>query len=492
MSATDPQPAPQKWKLPGVRLFASGHYPGQPIPDWPPAKVDAIAAECKRLGPSGECMILPPAVLGHEENQDWLADTSLPAAGWIDPDSVRTEPDEEYPGHRVLVGDVVDVPDEVKKLLDDGKYKFGSAEFYQPLDDHGNRQGMTIRRFGLLGGGTIPNVKRLGPLPKPEPMAAAKFAEQDNRAVAMRPGESAVAFSERASPMDRTTTCTAIKAAMPNLSQATLDALSDDQLKELLMSVPTPPAAPVVPAATPPATPPAAAMAEPTRDEMIAACVAAGQDQAMCSAMSDADLKAAYDLLKPAPPAPVAAMGDCKKPDEVAAKMGEVLAKMKADQDEFHRFSEQQRREIKVAQVEPVCSDLVKSGLTPAFVNEWIKPQLLALDNTHAIHRFSEDGQQKSGTAFQAKLASAKNLSRLVAEGKVFVKFGEKIPGGGSAGESTPEAKKAAAMQRAKDHAATVGESAWKQTSFGSADGFVNKFGEVFDKNPDLAMKMIA
>lgn len=481
-TATEPQPAPQKWKLPGVRLFASGHYPGQPVPDWPPAKVDAIAAECKRLGPSGACMILPPAVLGHEENQDWLADTSLPAAGWIDPDSVRTEPDAEYPGHRVLIGDVVDVPDEVKKLLDDGKYKFGSAEFYQPLNDLGQRQGMTLRRFGLLGGGTIPNVKRLGMLPRPVLMPVAKFAEQ--KAGELRPGETVLAFSERVSPMDRTTTCTAIKTAMPNLSQATLDALSDDQLKELLMSVPTPPAAPVVPAA----------MAEPTRDEMIAALVAAGQDQAMLAAMPDAELKAAYDLIKP----PVAAMGDGEKPegeeekpDEVAAKMGEVLAKMKRDQAEFHRFSEQQRREIKAAKIEPVCNDLVKSGLTPAFVNEWIKPQLLGLDDTHAIHRFSEGGVEKSGTAFQAKLASAKNLSRLVAEGKVFVKFGEKLPGGGTAGESTPEAKKAAAIQKARDHAVTVGESAWKQTSFGSADGFVNKFGEVFDKNPETAMKML-
>ena len=56
----------------------------------------------------------------------------------------------------------------------------------------------------------------------------------------------------------------------------------------------------------------------------------------------------------------------------------------------------------------------------------------------------------------------------------------------------TPEAKKAAAMQKARDHAATIGATAWSQTSFGSADGFVNKFGETFDKNPDLAMKMIA
>lgn len=486
--AVETQPAPVMWKLPGVRLFASGHYPGQPIPDWPPAKVDAIAAECKRLGPGGVCMILPPAVLGHEENQDWLADTSLPAAGWVDPDSVHTIPDDEYPGHRVLIGDVVDVPEEVKILLDSGKYKFGSGEFYQPKDDFGRPQGMTLRRFGLLGGGTIPNVKRLGPLPKPVEMpgGVAKFGE--HASVAVRPGEVAVAFAERQS-MDRTQLIVAMKAGFPSVSQATLDILSDDQLKEFVMSVPAPttPAAPVVPA-VPPAV---ATMAEPTRDEMIAALVAAGQPQDVVAAWSDADVKAAYDLIKP----PVAALDDApkdkpddKKPDEVAAKMGEVLAKMKADQVEFHRFSEQQRRELKLAKVEPVCAKLIHDGFSPSIVNEWIKPQLLASDDTQAIHRFSEDGVQKSGTAFAMKLAAAKTLN----PAKCFVKLGEKIPGGGSGDAGTPEAKKAVAVQKAKEHAATIGDSTWKQTSFRSADGFVAAFGETFDKNPEVAMKMLA
>jgi len=498
-TATDTQPAPagQMWKLPGVRLFASGHYPGQPQPDWPPAKVRAIAAEAKRLGPSGVSLLIPPAVLGHEENQDWLEDTSLPAAGWVDPDSVKAEPDPEFPGHVILTGDIVDVPDKVKtEQLDTGAYKFGSVEFYTPKDDFGKPQGLTIRRFGLLGGGSIPNVKRLGPLPKPVPMpgGTAKFSEAGGagekfKTVAGDAVSFTLAFSERQS-MDRTACITAIKAAMPTVSQATLDALSDDQLKEFVAGLPQ-----QTPAAT------VVAAAEPTRDEMVAALVASGQDQATVAAMNDADLKAAFDLIKP----PVASMGDCKTgggggdPKDDTTKMSEAqkaiakqLADSKAALAELHRFNEQTKREAKAAQVEPVCNDLVKSGLTPAFVNEWIKPQLLALDNTHAIHRFSEGGVQKSGTAFQAKLASAKNLSRLVAEGKVFVKFGEKLPGGGTGDTSTPEAKKAAAVQKARDHAATIGATAWSQTSFGSADGFVNKFSETFDKNPDLAMKMIA
>lgn len=485
-TVTDTQPAPagQMWKLPGVRLFASGYYPGQPQPDWPPAKVRAIAAESKRLGPSGVSLLIPPAVLGHEEDQDWLEDTSLPAAGWVDPDTVKAEPDPEFPGHVILTGDIVDVPDKVKtEQLDTGAYKFGSVEFYTPKDDFGKPQGLTIRRFGLLGGGSTPNVKRLGPLPKPVPMpnGVAKFAEPTKTATVPRPGEGAIllAFSERQS-MDRTQLLDAIKAAMPGLSQAVCDAMTDDQLKELVANLPKP--AP---------TPTPVAMAEPTKDEMIASLVAAGQDQATVAAMNDADLKAAFDLIKP----PVAQMSDDEKKKQEAevAKMSEAqkaIAKQLADSQaalaEFHRFNEQVKREAKNAQIEPVCEGLIKSGLTPAFVDEWIKPQLLALDNTQAIHRFSEGGTTKVGTAFQLKLAAAKQLN----PAKCFVKFGEKLPGAGDG--STPEAKKAAAVQKARDHAATIGDSAWKQTSFGSVEGFVNTFSETFDKDPGLALKMIA
>jgi hypothetical protein len=425
-------------------------------------------------------MILPPAVLGHEENQDWLADTSLPAAGWVDPDSVKTIPDDEYPGHRVLIGDVVDIPDKVKvELLDTGMYKFGSVEFYQPKDDLGRPQNMTVRRFGLLGGGSIPNVKRLWAIPKAEPMLAAKFAEP----VTAKPGDTAftLAFSERQS-MDRTQLLAAIKAAMPGLSQATVDVMTDDQLKEFVANLPKPAPTPVV------------TMGESTPEEMAAALVAAGQDQAMVAAMKPEDLKAAFDLIKP----PVAQMSDDekKKQAEEVTKMSEAqkaAAKQLADSQaalaELHRFTEQVKRDAKVAQIEPACADLIKAGLTPAFVNEWIKPQLLALDNSHAIHRFSEDGATKSGTAFQAKLASAKNLVRLVKDGKVFVAFGEKLPGGGNT--ESPEAKKAAAIEKAKEHAATVGEAAWKSGSFGSGAGFVSYFAEQYDKNPANAMKML-
>jgi hypothetical protein len=218
-------------------------------------------------------------------------------------------------------------------------------------------------------------------------------------------------------------------------------------------------------------------MGESTPEEMAAALVAAGQDQAMVAAMKPEDLKAAFDLIKP----PVAQMSDDekKKQAEEVTKMSEAqkaAAKQLADSQaalaELHRFTEQVKRDAKVAQIEPACADLIKAGLTPAFVNEWIKPQLLALDNSHAIHRFSEDGATKSGTAFQAKLASAKNLVRLVKDGKVFVAFGEKLPGGGNT--ESPEAKKAAAIEKAKEHAATVGEAAWKSGSFGSGAGFLS------------------
>jgi hypothetical protein len=470
-------PTAPAFKLPGVNLFASGFYRGQ---QWPASRVQGIADNIRKNGPSGTKLLIPPAVMGHEEDQKWLDDTSLPAAGWVDPDSVETIPDPDHPGELILRGDVVNVPPEVAAKIKSGEFANGSGEFYELSDDFGKSQGFTMRRFGLLGG-EVPQVKRLGRLPMPVPMTELKvFAE----VVAAPKGGAAfiLAFAERQT-MDRNAAYTAIKAVMPGLSQATLDSLNDDQLNEFVANLPAPAPAPVVPAP----------MAEATPEEMTAALVAAGQDQATVAAMPPADLKAAYDLVKGATPmAEEEKKEEEKKAEGEVAKMSEgqkAIAKQLADSKksvaELHRFTEQLKRDAKSAQIEPVCEALVKSGLTPAFVNEWVKPQLIALDNTHAIHRFTENGTVKSGTAFQAKIAAAKALN----PAKCFVAFGEKVPGGGDT--STPAAQKAAAIEKAKEHAATVPNDAWSQTSFKSQAGFVQKFSEAFDKNPVAALSML-
>jgi hypothetical protein len=54
-----------------------------------------------------------------------------------------------------------------------------------------------------------------------------------------------------------------------------------------------------------------------------------------------------------------------------------------------------------------------------------------------------------------------------------------------------PQGARADAISRAELHAQTLPESAWKQTAFKSAKGFVTTFSEMYDKNPDNALKMI-
>ncbi len=287
---------PAAYMLPGVNLFASGEYRGKP---WPPAVLRLIARNCGRLGPKGKRLLVPPSVLGHEEDQDWLDRTDLPAAGWVDPDSVTVVPDPEHEGELILRGDVVNIPAVVKReKLDTGEYRYGSAEIYDDFkDDFGTSYGKALRRFALLGG-EVPQVKRLGPLPAAVPMPAPKkFSERPGVTIkvkTVRRGDTIHTYAET-TVMDRQAMLAAIKAALPNLSQATLDPMTDEQLADLVKSLPSAPAA--TPAGGGAAAPaPASGMfADLSREEMIAALVDMGQDQAELEAMPEDELGALYD-----------------------------------------------------------------------------------------------------------------------------------------------------------------------------------------------------
>lgn len=489
-------PAPA-YRLPGVRLFASGTYRGT---QWSPAVVDAIAATTAAIGPAGEKLHVPPGVseppeggIGHDEREtelDWLERTDLPAAGWVDPRTVKSIPDPDFPGHRLLVGDLVNLPPETAAKVWSGEYATGSAELYDDFrDDFGKSRGPALRRYCLMGG-WVPQVKRLGRLPMPVPMTApVAFGEVRPNRVRQKTTHF---FGERT--VDKASMLAALKAAMPGLSDAFLGALSDEHLAELVANVPAPAAAPAPPGPVAPMAEgdPAPEPMAVTREVMIAALVAAGQDEAAMNALDDAILQSIYDQLNsnPAPaPEPVAPMGEPKPtpkpatPDAVQAAIAREQAKTQAAIEQYQKMGERLDRESKAAQIKPVRDDLVKQGFTPAFVDAWLVPQLNRLDNTDAVHTFAEGGKQVKGTAFQLKLSQARQLDPR----KCFVSFAEKLPGG----DLNPQTDKAAAVKKATTHAETVPESAWKQSSFKSRAGFVAKFGETFDKSPDEAMKMI-
>ena len=133
------------FRLPNVALFASGTYRGK---RWTPGVVRKLAENATEL----RSLLTPPAVLGHEEEQEWLDRTDLPAGGWVDPASVKAVPDPDHPGEMILRGDLVNVPAEVAARLSAGEYRYGSAEIYDDfLDDFGKSRGPALRRFALLG-----------------------------------------------------------------------------------------------------------------------------------------------------------------------------------------------------------------------------------------------------------------------------------------------------------------------------------------------------
>lgn len=313
MTPAPPAPAAATfYRLPGVNLFASGVYRGV---RWTPDDVRQMEKNAKALGPGGKNLLLPPAAPGHEDDDGWQAfvgdvaapgnaRTDEPAAGWVDPATVRAVPDPKHPGELILKGDVVNVPAAMADKVRRHEYRYGSSEIYQDfVDDFGTGHGKTLRKFSYLGG-EVPQVKRLGQLPTPVPMSApVKFAEPRPgvfiRIRTVRRGAAVLNFAET-TVMDRSQMIAAIQAAMPSLSQSFLDSLADDKLAELVAALPTtasatpPPAAPAMPG-------PVGMMAEgeeaaaPTREEMIAALVDMGDDPAQLEALSDEELLAEYE-----------------------------------------------------------------------------------------------------------------------------------------------------------------------------------------------------
>lgn len=353
-TATPALPDAPAYMLPGVNLFASGEYRGR---RWTAADVRRMADNARLLGPGGKNLLLPPGAPGHEDDDDWQQfvggesaggnpRTDEPAAGWVDPDSVRAVPDPKHPGEMVLKGNVVNVPRAMAEKIAAREYRFGSSEIYDQFkDDFGRCYGKTLRKFSYLGS-EVPQVKRLGELPMPVPMPAVRhFAERPGvvvRVRAVRHG-SLVHTHAEASVMDRTQLIAAVQAAMPALSQAFLESLADDKLAELAAALPQPAA----PAAAPPAAPPAGLMAEgdaePTREEMIAALVDLGDDAAELEGLSDDELRAEYEDAmeegggeEPAPPAD-AAMADAPAREEMIAELvaaGQDAAALEAMPDE--------------------------------------------------------------------------------------------------------------------------------------------------------------
>jgi hypothetical protein len=278
--------------IPDVEVFEAGDWQGE---TYTTADLDAMVSNFARFRDQVE----PPVVIGHEEDQELLRNTGIPAAGWVV--GLRRQ------GNK-LFADLSQVFPQIADLVEGGAYKHVSAEVY-PRDDPPEgvpAVGCMLRRVALLGG-SLPHIKSLADLPRPVRRHAERRRSPPVRlhraARVLYNGTGAWAcFSEVTKMADDATeqiAATAIKQEFPGLPDGFVESLTPDQLKMLAEAM-----GGGAPLETPPGEgePPAAGMVEwPAgldRQAVEAELVGMGEDQAALAAMTDDDLLALYQEKK--------------------------------------------------------------------------------------------------------------------------------------------------------------------------------------------------
>jgi hypothetical protein len=154
-------------RLNGVQLFHAGRHRGK---KYTVRHLDEMVDSFRRYstdhaanGKAQTPLLEVPGVLGHEDDQKLLDDTSLPAAAWLK---------KVWRKGKVLYGNFADVPAKVARLIKGKRYKHVSAEIYDEHPDGlptaGQKKHM-LRRIAFLGG-EIPQIKTLDDIPVPDEM----------------------------------------------------------------------------------------------------------------------------------------------------------------------------------------------------------------------------------------------------------------------------------------------------------------------------------
>jgi len=221
-----PWPKPKLGVVRDVEIFSAGTHKGQP---YTVDDLHDIARNFKKFSGDGPGpRVNPPAVVGHEEDQEWVKDTGLPAAGW--PTNLRVQGDK-------LKADVTDLPPELADAIASGRYRAVSSEIYDRPPEGIPAKGKMLRRLAFLGG-DLPHVKDIRRLPHPEVQSysesvldqtAAPIRLAVNR-VQILPGGIARFFSEVIS-MDRGEMMK--QWASRGVPQEILDSMDDKQLGAL-------------------------------------------------------------------------------------------------------------------------------------------------------------------------------------------------------------------------------------------------------------------
>ena len=154
--------------LKAVQIFAAGTHRGKTYTpadlDQMVGNFDAYSSPVDLKDPNRrrrQPMLRVPAVLGHEESQEFLDRSDTPAAAWAS---------HVYRQGNTLFANFEDVPPKVQQLLRGKRYRTVSAEVYDnpPEGLPSGASGKMLRRVAFLGG-DIPQIKSLDDIPLPEP-----------------------------------------------------------------------------------------------------------------------------------------------------------------------------------------------------------------------------------------------------------------------------------------------------------------------------------
>lgn len=460
-----------------VEVFAAGTHRGR---EYTEADLQQMVDNFRQYSTGPDALLKPPAVLGHEEHQELLENSGLPAAGWVV--SLWKE------GPK-LMAKVAGIPDKIAKLINQQSYRKVSAEIYDEPPEGIPGKGMMLRRIALLGG-EIPQVKTLADLPAAQ---LEKYREAAfSRMLRTQPAPLLFA-EEKRKPCKNTEGQT-----MPNL-QALIDALGEfgvkpedapaaiDKLMPLFSGEPAAEAAQDDPAAMADPVAPA-----PNKEEMIAALVAKGEDAAALNAMSPEELQAKYMAVcqgaqpmadptpslaapvKPAAPTnPAVPQAQPSKvvmhyAEQVKKQMDAELAQTKATLAAITKQSQDALHEAKAEKVNAFCENLKREGKLVPAQEATIKAMLLKCDS---VKKFGE----KNTTELDNQMESMRAWP-------VVIRFGEK--GGMPHGQGKPEDETKAKIHRFHEL------KAGKYTAAGIKPEDLEKlYQHELKKNPELTVE---
>lgn len=138
----------------GAEIFRAGIHRGK---EYTPENLDEMIENFRQNSAGDKPSMRVPAVLGHEENQEYLDRTDIPAAAWVS---------NIYRDGPILKADFEDVDPTIEKLIKGKRYRTISAEVYDDPPEGLSGQGKMLRRVAFLGG-EIPQIKSLKDIPMP-------------------------------------------------------------------------------------------------------------------------------------------------------------------------------------------------------------------------------------------------------------------------------------------------------------------------------------